>query len=151
MRFGAPDFPTWTNTNIKPVSDGRNCIQIDPKKANNAPGGRSPVDTPGDQVIEQGEDCLFLDLYLPKAAFDSTQMKPMPVVIWFYGGAFAFGSKNQLGPLYTGRSVITASNHSTIFIAGNYRVGAFGWLAGDYMQEYAQPNAGLYDQALLVQ
>lgn len=151
MRFGAPAFPTWENTSIQPVSDGRNCIQIDSNKTDNPPGGRNPIDTPEDHVTEQGEDCLFLDLYVPKAAFDSTQVKTMPVVVWFYGGAFAMGSKNQLGPLYTGRSVITASNYSTIFVAGNYRVGAFGWLAGDYMQEYAQPNAGLYDQALLLQ
>lgn len=151
VRFGAPTLPTWTNTSIQPVSDGRNCIQIDPNEADNAPGGHNPVDTPDDQVTKQGEDCLFLDLYAPKAAFDSTQVKPMPVVVWFYGGGFAFGSKNQLGPLYTGRSVITASKYKTIFVAGNYRVGAFGWLSGDYMQKYAQPNAGLYDQALLLQ
>lgn len=75
----------------------------------------------------------------------------MPVVVWFYGGGFAIGSKNQLGPLYTGQSVITASNYTTIFVVGNYRLGAFGWLSGDYMQKNAQPNAGLYDQALLLQ
>ena len=75
----------------------------------------------------------------------------MPVVVWLYGGGFAMGSKRQLGPLYTGRSVITASKYQTIFVAGNYRLGAFGWLAGDYMQKHGQPNAGLYDQALLFQ
>ncbi|KAK1983798.1 Alpha/Beta hydrolase protein [Colletotrichum cereale] len=151
VRFGAPAFPTWTNTSVQPVRDGRNCIQIDPNNVDNAPGGHDPVDTPDDQVTKQGEDCLFLDLYVPKAAFDSTQVKLMPVVVWFYGGAFAFGSKNQLGPLYTGRSIITASKYKTIFVAGNYRLGAFGWLSGDYMQKHGQPNAGLYDQALLLQ
>ncbi|KAJ0311114.1 hypothetical protein COL5a_002465 [Colletotrichum fioriniae] len=139
------------NTSIQPVSDGRNCIQIDPKDVDNAPGGDDPVDTPDDQVTKQGEDCLFLDLYVPKAAFESTKVKAMPVVVWLYGGAFAFGSKNQLGPLYTGRSIITASKYRTIFVAGNYRLGAFGWLSGDYMQKNAQTNAGLYDQALLFQ
>ncbi|KAI1329830.1 Alpha/Beta hydrolase protein [Xylariaceae sp. FL0255] len=33
---------------------------------------------------------------------------------------------------------------------GNYRLGAYGWLAGNYMQKSVQPNAGLYDQALLL-
>ncbi|KAK2039642.1 alpha/beta-hydrolase [Colletotrichum somersetense] len=150
-RFGTPTFPTWKNTSIQPVSDGRNCIQIDPNGIDNAPGGHDPFYTPGDQVTPQGEDCLFLDLYVPKTAFDPSRRKPMPVVVWFYGGAFAFGSKNQLGPLYTGRSVIAASKYQTIFVAGNYRLGAFGWLSGDYMQRSAQPNAGLYDQALLLQ
>ncbi|KXJ87352.1 Alpha/Beta hydrolase protein, partial [Microdochium bolleyi] len=152
VRFAAPEFPTWKNTSVQPVSDGRNCIQVDPKKLDTAPGGDLPVDTPGDQVTEQGEDCLFLDLYVPKAALDGgSKSKPLPVVCFWYGGAFAFGSKNQLGPLYTGRSVITASKYSTIFVAGNYRLGAFGWLAGDFMQKNAQPNAGLHDQALLFQ
>lgn len=57
----------------------------------------------------------------------------------------------QLGPLYTGRSTIAASKYQMIFVAGNYRLGAFGWLSGDYMQKYGQPDAGLYDQALLFQ
>ncbi|KAI8260166.1 Secreted lipase [Colletotrichum sp. SAR 10_77] len=148
-RFGAPAFPTSTSTAIQPVSDGRNCIQIDPNGLRNAPGGQSPVDTPDDQVTPQGEDCLFLDLYVPKTVIDNPPPKPLPVVVWIYGGAFAFGSKNQIGPLYTGQSVIAASNYQTIFVAGNYRLGAYGWLSGDFMQKNAQPNAGLYDQALM--
>lgn len=86
---------------------------------------------------------------MPKTVIDNPPANPLPVVVWIYGGAFAFGSKNQLGPLYTGQSVIAASNYQTIFVAGNYRLGAFGWLSGDYMQKNGQPNAGLYDQALL--
>lgn len=98
--------------------------------------------------MTQTEDCLFLDLYVPVTAFEPGA--PMlPVTVWIYGGAFAFGSKTQFGPLYTGQSLITAANYQTIFVAGNYRVGAFGWLAGSYMESVAQPNAGLYDQALL--
>jgi carboxylesterase type B len=92
---------------------------------------------------------LFLDLYVPKSVFEEENEEPLPVVVWLYGGAFAFGSKDQLGPLYTGRSMLSQSQYQTIFIAGNYRVGAYGWLAGDYMQKVGQPNAGLYDQALL--
>uniref|UniRef100_A0A8H7MYC2 Carboxylesterase type B domain-containing protein n=1 Tax=Bionectria ochroleuca TaxID=29856 RepID=A0A8H7MYC2_BIOOC len=46
-------------------------------------------------------------------------------------------------------SALQVSNYNSIFIAGNYRVGVFGWLAGDYMQQVGQPNAGLYNQALL--
>lgn len=63
------------------------------------------------------------------------------------------GSKNANGPLNSGQSILKASNYQTIFITGNYRVGAFGWLAGDYMQTpgVGQPNAGLYDQALLLE
>ncbi|ETS78420.1 hypothetical protein PFICI_10482 [Pestalotiopsis fici W106-1] len=148
QRFSAPSFPSWTNASAQPVKDGRNCIQIDPTALNRPPGGESPVDDPADQIGRQDEDCLFLDLYVPKSAFEE-QTKPMPVIVWLYGGAFAFGSKNQFGPLYTGQSIVSASRYQTIFVAGNYRLGAFGWLAGNYLQRNGQPNAGLYDQALL--
>ena len=151
VRFGAPEFPTWTDTGIQPAKDGRNCIQVNPNDLDNALGGDSPADSPDGQVTKQGEDCLFLDLYVPKTVFDGTRTKLLPVVVWLYGGAFAFGSKNQLDPLYTGRSTIATSKYQMIFVAGNYRLGAFGWLSGDYMQKHGQPNAGLYDQALLFQ
>ena len=38
-----------------------------------------------------------------------------------------------------------------IYVVGNYRLGAFGWLAGSYVEENALPNAGLYDQRLFLQ
>lgn len=81
-------------------------------------------------------------------AFEPNARK-LPVIVWIYGGAYALGSKNDGEILYTGRPIIRASNYNTIFITGNYRTGAFGFLAGDYMQKAGLPNAGLYDQALL--
>lgn len=38
-----------------------------------------------------------------------------------------------------------------ILVVGNYRLGAFGWLAGTYMEKAGLPNAGLYDQNLILQ
>lgn len=74
----------------------------------------------------------------------------VPVVVWFYGGAYLFGSKNEFNitqvPLYSGQGVLQATPDPLIFVAGNYRVGAFGWLAGTYVEQNALPNAGLYDQ-----
>lgn len=135
---------------MQPSSDGRSCIQIDPSKLKHPPGGDGRLDDPADSNTESSEDCLFLDVYVPRAVFDEDgEANPLPVVVWIYGGAYSFGSKNQLGPLYTGRSILRESGYRTIFVAGNYRVGAYGWLAGDYMQKVARPNAGLYDQALL--
>ena len=74
----------------------------------------------------------------------------VPVVVWFYGGAYLFGSKDEFNitqvPLYSGQGVLQATPDPLIFVAGNYRVGAFGWLAGTYVEQNALPNAGLYDQ-----
>lgn len=124
------------------------CIQIDITKLDRSPGGESPIVEPVNPHKLGSEDCLFLDIYVPVRAFN-LGVPQLPVIIWLYGGAYAFGTKDQGGEFYTGQSVLNASDYSTIFIAGNYRVGAFGWLAGHYMEEVGQPNAGLYDQALL--
>ena len=148
-RFSAPEFPSWENSSVQLPSDGRNCIQIDPKPLRNPPGGRARLHDPADWDTKTSEDCLFLDLYVPKRVIEEQGDLPAPVVVWIYGGAFAYGAKNQVGPLYTGQSILRTSNYTTIFVTGNYRVGAYGWLAGDYMQKVGQPNAGLYDQALL--
>jgi carboxylesterase type B len=112
------------------------------------PVGGSPFEDAQKPPSAQTEDCLFLDIYVPKWAVERKEIL-LPVTVWIYGGGYAFGSKNQGGPFYTGKSALQASNYNSIFIAGNYRVGAFGWLAGDYMQQVGQPNAGLYNQALL--
>lgn len=109
---------------------------------------------PLDGSMPQSEDCLFLDIYAPASNFDENgkPIKQLPVIVWFYGGAYAFGSKNLGGdlPLYTGQSMLAAQDYQAVFVAGNYRLGAFGWLAGSYMESAGQPNAGLYDQSLLL-
>ena len=109
--------------------------------------------------MAQSEDCLFLDIYVPKSVLDG-RVKSVPVVVWLYGGAYAFGSKTPYGnkwPFYSGQSLIETSDNpwwpiggEMIFVAGNYRMGAFGWLAGHYMEQAGLPNAGLYDQRLML-
>lgn len=104
-------------------------------------------------VDKQSEDCLFLDIYVPLSVI--TGNVQVPVVVWIYGGAYLFGSKQQFDtdklPLYTGQGLLEATKESVIFVAGNYRVGAFGWLAGSYMEEKAVSNVGLYDQRKTLQ
>lgn len=131
------------------------CHQVNTSTLKNPPGGRRPaLLAPHESAPDQSEDCLFLDVYVPAAAFDANgnPRAQLPVTVWFYGGAYAFGSKELSPhlPLYTGQSMLEASGYQHIFVAGNYRLGAFGWLAGSYMEDVGQPNAGLYDQALLL-
>jgi hypothetical protein len=38
-----------------------------------------------------------------------------------------------------------------IFVALNYRLGAFGWLSGSIIQQDSTPNVGLYDQRLALE
>lgn len=90
----------------------------------------------------------MLDIHVPVNAF-LPNAEPLPVIVWVYRGGFVFGSKEQGGVLYTGQSMLSASNYTTTLVAGNYRLGVYGWFAGPYIETEATPNAGLYDQALL--
>jgi carboxylesterase type B len=38
-----------------------------------------------------------------------------------------------------------------VFVAINYRLGAFGWLSGPEVDSAGTPNAGLYDQRLALE
>ena len=44
-----------------------------------------------------------------------------------------------------------AFNKGVIYVVGNYRLGAYGWPAGSYIEEVGTPNIGLYDQRLLLE
>ena len=110
-------------------------------------------------TVSQGEDCLFLDLYVPAASIQNAKSSNAntPVVVWLFGGAIIFGSKNPFNggplntPFYDGAAAVTRGEDSIIFVAGNYRLGAYGWLAGPTMRSQGYPNAGLSDQRLVFQ
>lgn len=93
---------------------------------------------PGFDIGEQGEDCLYLNVYAPSGASKST---PKPVMVWIHGGAFVIGSGSQ--SIYDGRKL--ARRGDVVVVTINYRLGVFGFL--DLGQpELATPNAGLLDQ-----
>ena len=119
------------------------------------------------------EDCLFLDLYVPESAlagrnasrqaegqpFGHPHGAPnasLPVVVWFHGGGYVSGAKDSQDagvPLYNGTGLLSAARHAgreLIFVACNYRLGAFGWTAGPSVEADALPNAGLHDQRLVL-
>ena len=98
--------------------------------------GRGPPSGP------ESEDCLFLDVYVPGAAVRSPSTLKLPVILWIYGGAYIFGGKDT----YDGTGLIEVSGNNVIFVASNYRLGAFGFLAGTTMEQQGLPNAGFYDQ-----
>lgn len=149
-RFGAPAFPDWRDDSVQNVTEPTTCIQVDLAKLDRPPGGKNPFGEPIKYGLPESEDCLFLDIYVPARTFrEETPL--LPVVAYIYGGGYVMGSKSQWEPLYTGQTLLKASNYQTIMVAGNYRVGAYGWLAGRYMEEVGQPNAGLYDQALMLE
>ncbi|KAI3325707.1 carboxylesterase [Xylariaceae sp. AK1471] len=94
------------------------------------------------------ESCLVLDIYVPADVFQSGQAGHAPVLVWIHGGGYVLGSKsssaNPAGLI--ARSKV-GGQKGVIVVAINYRLGMFGWLAGDGVT----PNLGLYDQRLALE
>ena len=71
-----------------------------------------------DSVVDADEDCLYLNVHVPGVW---PPQDPLPVMIWFTGGAFVFGSGPMYGPDYW-------MTENIIVVTVNYRVGPFGFL-----------------------
>ncbi|KAF9885872.1 hypothetical protein FE257_012250 [Aspergillus nanangensis] len=118
---------------------------------------RDPVSTPGvqdvakassisaDQVPNQNitakfaEDCLFINVFTPSNA---TADSKLPVWVHIQGGGYA---RNDNGN-FNGTKIIQESGLDFIFVNFNYRVGAFGFLASEYIRDDGDLNVGLLDQ-----
>ncbi|KAF5370761.1 hypothetical protein D9758_002121 [Tetrapyrgos nigripes] len=96
----------------------------------------------------QGEfDCLNLHITLPSGTKPEDKL---PVMIWFHGGGFVFGTANY--SVLDGRGVANISSDigcPTIFVTVNYRLGFFGFLASDDIKEdNARYGGGNGNQAI---
>ncbi|KAI1409314.1 alpha/beta-hydrolase [Hypoxylon sp. FL1857] len=97
------------------------------------------------------EDCLFLDVIAPRSAF-AQNASGLPVLIWVYGGGYSSGEKTGNGKFNpAGLLAASGSDPGFIFVAMNYRLGAFGWLGGGNVKADGTVNAALYDQRLAFQ
>lgn len=87
------------------------------------------------------DDCLFLNLWVPKDA------KDCPVIIYIHGGSFTGGSANE-GHI----SGVEFARKGVILAAFNYRLGPFGFCAHPDVTEEngACGNQGLFDQTLAI-
>ncbi|PVH77508.1 alpha/beta-hydrolase [Cadophora sp. DSE1049] len=102
----------------------------------------------------ENEDCLFLDVVVPKYVYDKKDKKgPSPVIVWFHEGGFTLGSKYAAGnPTGLLDQSLDTQAKGQIWVGINYRLGAMGWLNGpDFAAQGGTPNAGLYDQQMALQ
>ncbi|XP_049643374.1 carboxylesterase 4A [Suncus etruscus] len=83
------------------------------------------------------EDCLYLNVYAPVFA---PEEPPIPVMVWFPGGAFLVGSAST----YDGSQL--AAREKVVVVILQYRLGILGFLStGD---SHARGNWALLDQIL---
>ncbi|KAK0640224.1 Secreted lipase [Lasiodiplodia hormozganensis] len=162
LRWRKPQPPA-NNDTIQDGSYGPICVQAPIEGLNLlGPGNNSPIGGAINQflagipvpIFEGGsEDCLFLDLFVPGDAVRDPDTHSLPVIVWIYGGAYVFGSKDALDLIgfYSGTGLIQQSGGNVIYVAGNYRLGTYGFLAGETMENDGVPNAGFWDQRAVFQ
>ncbi|EIN14300.1 alpha/beta-hydrolase [Punctularia strigosozonata HHB-11173 SS5] len=129
LRFRAPvRVPDDISSVHNATSFGNACPQI-PSTSLGAP---------------QAEDCLFLNIFRPSGVHQT--IAGLPVLVWFYGGAYTHGAASD--PSFDATAMIQRSvdiGKPILFVSVNYRVNTFGFLASRHVP--AQDlNAGLQDQ-----
>ncbi|KAI9742076.1 MAG: hypothetical protein M1834_000466 [Cirrosporium novae-zelandiae] len=157
LRFAKPQSPL-PETEIQDGSFGYSCYQ-------------AATESIKTKILQSGttagEDCLFLDMYVPGDAVRG-MVKDLPILYWIYGGGFVFGMKDWF--LYNTGMWVEHMNNSAIYISANHRVsfcptsktmnrsnnggvqmGAFGFLNGPTVWKDATANAGLLDQRAALQ
>jgi para-nitrobenzyl esterase len=93
----------------------------------------------------RGEDCLYLNVYTPRAD-DAVR----PVLFWIHGGGFTHGTGSE--QLYDGGRL--AERGDVVVVSIHYRLGALGYLylGGHGGGEWgAAPNLGQLDQVLALE
>ncbi len=91
------------------------------------------------------EDCLYLNVWTP-----SPDHGRRPVMVWIHGGAFQFGSGEEMMPIE--QSLV--SRGDIVLVTLNYRLGPFGFLNLNELTHGAIPssgNEGLLDQVAALQ
>lgn len=96
------------------------------------------------EAAADSEDCLFLNVWTPKA-----DAKARPVMVWLHGGGFAYGS--GAWPMYDGAAL--AKRGDLVVVTVNHRLNAFGYMDVSALgPEYAESgNAGMLDLVLALQ
>jgi para-nitrobenzyl esterase len=104
---------------------------------------------PGAPPERVSEDCLYLNIWAP-ARSRARGNKPLPVMVWIYGGGWTNGSSST--PLTWGDRLAAKD---VVVVSLNYRGGAFGFLAHPELSREsgrgASGNYGLMDQIAALQ
>lgn len=95
-------------------------------------------------LSSQSEDCLYLNLWKPRHAHQSSKL---PVMIWLYGGGYINGHGSA--ELYDPQTF--AQQENVIVVTFNYRLGPLGYLNWKTLDPDLDGNCGLSDQYAVLQ
>ena len=121
------------------------------------PGGEfgpAAPQLPGDDVVPDMKvgatdeaRCLSLNVWAPARANGAAGTgEPLPVLVWFHGGAFVLGASSQAS--HAGDRL--AAEQDVIVVSANYRLGALGFLDTRAIGGDAA-NFGLHDAIAALQ
>lgn len=97
---------------------------------------QSGVSMPGETPPAVSEDCLYLNLWVPKRRADER----LPVLVWIHGGGYINGSASM--PLYHGDRL---AQRGMIVVTVAYRLGVLGFLAHpELTRESSRATSGNY-------
>jgi carboxylesterase type B len=96
---------------------------------------------PQDGVDNDSEDCLFLNIWAPRAAVERRHQR-LPVMVFIHGGYFVFGAGSD--PLFDGSYLAASGN--VVVVTLNYRLGSLGFLAVSELG--LTGNFGIRDQRM---
>jgi para-nitrobenzyl esterase len=130
LRWRPPQPPASWQGVRQAVSYGPDCPQV-PMTEAPGPGFAGP----------NGEDCLYLNVWTPL----QRPARPMPVMVWIYGGAFIMGAGSY--PDYDGAHF---AEQGVVLVTLNYRVGLFGFFAHPALTK-EQPDSPLGDYGYMDQ
>jgi len=97
--------------------------------------------------LNMSEDCLTLNIVRP-----SGSTKPLPVLVWIYGGGLGVGATAD--PQYNVSGIVKVSQdmrEPVIGVSINYRVSHWGFLQSPEVLAEGSTNAGLLDQRMALQ
>lgn len=109
--------------------------------------GDDPVQMPNIELRgpRMSEDCLNLNVWTPAAGSGK-----LPVLVWFYGGAFQLGSGSIA--VYDGAAL---AKKGAVVVTCNYRVGILGFMAHPALSaespHHVSGNYGFLDQVAALQ
>ncbi|XP_052128493.1 juvenile hormone esterase isoform X2 [Frankliniella occidentalis] len=154
LRFQDPAPPaSWAPEVRDARDDGPVCVQAPLKLPMGVPKNVSALDVVrflgavpalvrrAIKLTRQSEDCLHVNVFTTKVGGDGGS--PLPVVVYFHGGAFVHGDNgvDVVGPQYM-------MEHGVVLVTAKYRLGPLGFLAlGEAGKPLRVGNVGLKDAA----
>ncbi|KAH7906561.1 Alpha/Beta hydrolase protein [Hygrophoropsis aurantiaca] len=144
LRFQAPQPPLTVSGIQQATANPNSCYQAGFGEANYSPVSIYGYNKRQSTTPESSEDCLYLNVFVPgEIPFEPiTPDTGLPVLVWIHGGGYVAGYAEE----FDGADLILDSHNGAVVVIIQYRLGAFGFLAGTEMKESGALNAGLLDQ-----